>query len=82
MVLGLFTTGPHNFSVHGTLCVLSLGLYEIFIYLMHKVIMKSEGAESLAFPVCLPEKSFQLQKAAHFQFLLLSWDAIHILSIW
>lgn len=75
IVLGLFTTGPHNLFVRGTLCMLSLGIYEIFIYLMHKVITKSEWAESLAFPVCRLEKSFQLQKAAHFQFLLLSWDA-------
>lgn len=70
VILGLFITGP--LFVHETVCMLTSGIYEIFICLMHKVIMK---AESLAFSVCRLEKSFQLQEAAHLQFLLLSWDA-------
>lgn len=75
VILGLFTTRPRNLFVHGTLCMLTLGIHEIFIYLMHKVTMKSEWTESLAFPVWRLQKSLQLQKAAHLQFRLLSWDA-------
>lgn len=73
MLLGLFITGTPNLLVHRTPCMPSLGIREISIYLMHKVFMESKWAESQAFPVCQLEKSFQLQKAAHFKFLLLSW---------
>ena len=71
-ILRLFTTRPCNLFVHGTLRVLTLGNTHL---LNAQGYYEIEVSWATSFSCLSAGKCFQLQMAAHLQFLLLSWDA-------